>query len=488
MRKATSLRFDALRPVLYARATEEWHLGSDSGPRLLPTLNAAYGERNQCVAIGVLRCPYRLLPAPMQARRGREGLASPTGSPSLVTEAPAVLEDGTGLLELEGLDMSELLLVNGMVLAVCGEMDSRNMRFEVSAILLPGGAPLALRSYETPLRKELQFTWPLSNPRGTQRHLLAMVSGLRLASANAPHLELGLLRDYLLGLIGTEEDRAVAACISRLLVAGGVHPIIADAEEKPEVPARKLSSGSHTFNKMLGAAGAIDMADLYLAPITYSGITVAVQTGEGDCGVPLSLPQATMPRELFPRCVQSGRFEALANPMDQVYSLACTDVWMQDVESEKVADQDAEVSMGVRVLGTGGQPVTSMVQAVANMGDEAEPPTSLFLKMLHACWKAQHLAPTWPDAFWQTGILFPSSAAREREVGDPFIIVPREGYKQTILFSGNCPASDWESWREASSNEQVTAVCVPAFHKECSMLLVDLENVANVRKVCFKRD
>eukprot|EP00439_Symbiodinium_sp_Y106_P008304 s5916_g1.t1 len=55
------------------------------------------------------------------------------------------------------------------------------------------------------------------------RNLLAIASGFRIGNARTRKAELLLLRDFLLGQLGTEEDTATAQRIGRLLIAGGLH-------------------------------------------------------------------------------------------------------------------------------------------------------------------------------------------------------------------------------------------------------------------------
>eukprot|EP00927_Polykrikos_kofoidii_P075596 TRINITY_DN71912_c0_g1_i1.p1 TRINITY_DN71912_c0_g1~~TRINITY_DN71912_c0_g1_i1.p1 ORF type:complete len:442 (-),score=103.10 TRINITY_DN71912_c0_g1_i1:136-1269(-) len=337
------------------------------------------------------------------------------------------------------------------------------------------------------------------------------------------------------------------------------------------------------------AAGDIaDVADLLLAPLCYAGVAVAVQAAAGDCGAPTALPRPAPPRALFPRCRGSGRFVPLPNPCDWVIpplplrgparedasgaaggeDLGVAADEIEDFDDPKEGPQQEEVaefSEGTRVLGTSGEPLASAISyaPVGSGGGCGNSESAGCMDMLRHCWRARHLAPTWPEAFFDRAAaanaarahgssepmagatLTLARTAEEAAAtgfwggacgidgtgdaagnvgGDPFVVAAdaKRRTQQTVVFAGNCPQAEWDllqgsrheeqtgqeedaqekQWEEscgvnarnrarlgagddARDCAQVLLACVPDFQKQPSVILVDLADVAAVRRVDF---
>ncbi|CAE7598102.1 unnamed protein product [Symbiodinium sp. CCMP2592] len=266
---------------------------------------------------------------------------------------------------------------------------------------------------------------------------LAIASGFRIGNARTRKAELLLLRDFLLGQLGTEEDTATAQRIGRLLIAGGLHaedaelPSCLGRPKRPRVPEKAQRSF---------AAAAADEADLFLAPLSCQ-LKLCILSGEGDCGVSRRLPQPALPFAIFPRCRRSGNLELWTNPLCRL-------------EGE------------LQVVGHAGQPLQLALR------NASEPTTAL--EALLDCWRRQYLAPKWPEFLLDRDCL--QVFRRSSGLSDPFAIpTPEEGgagARRVVLFSGNCEAAAWERLSEPllGGSVEVAALCVPDFTVEPALL------------------
>jgi len=275
---------------------------------------------------------------------------------------------------------------------------------------------------------------------------IALASGLHIGGSTPRKAELLLLRAYLLGDLGDTEDRRVAQSIQHFLIAGGLH-----ADEVAEISGRCGLSGPKRRRGGFGSLAATELtvaveeADLFLAPLGVKGMTLHIQSGEGDCGVSTFLPQEPIPRAIFPRCTRSGNLELRRNPSDHCIA-------------------------GLQVVGHSGQPL-----ALASRNAPKGAPVS-HMDMLLQSWQSQYLAPLWPE------LLMKADAVPERQ-DDPFGIKLRPEAQKVLLFSGNSPGARWElapglDSAEPLGQKDVLAVCIPKFQEEPTILLVDSEDLS----------
>lgn len=170
---------------------------------------------------------------------------------------------------------------------------------------------------------------PLPEPR-----YVCFVSGLELAS-EAPE-QLALLRDFLLGAAGHDADRALAASIARVVVAGSA------------------------IGKDCVSKAALEDADLFFSVVART-VAVDVMPSFDDPSSAL-LPQRPLHPSFFPRARMLESFTSVPNPYH------C-----------KVGE--------LEILGTSGEPVENM-GAFSTLEDH---------DALKVCARARCLAPSAPD-------------------------------------------------------------------------------------------
>jgi DNA polymerase delta subunit 2 len=186
---------------------------------------------------------------------------------------------------------------------------------------------------------------------------------------------------------------------------------------------------------------ALKQADGFFARLAAL-VSIEVLPGRDD-PTNLSLPQLPLHPHLFPRVrEQSGTFKSVSNP----YSCELD---------------------GASFLGHSGQPVEDLLRCT----DITEP-----LDALSLCLDGRHLAPTAPDTL-------PTQPFTE---ADPFIIdaPPR------VLFSGG-HARVGHRWRDgdarsADDGAGTMCICVPAFHRQRSIVFVNLRDPRDVRVETFE--
>jgi len=221
---------------------------------------------------------------------------------------------------------------------------------------------------------------------------------------------------------GADEDlKAARAKCAEFLRSGNVHHVV--------VCGGTLTGLSKDKD---GAREALEEADALLAGIAEK-VPVHVLPGRGE-PTSMSLPQMPLHPHLFKR-VQAHRhnFKAVSNP------------------------HSCSVG-GVKLLGHSGQPIEDLMRCTSI-------PTPL--EALLTTLEALHLAPTAPDTL----------ATQPFTEADPFVIdeVPH------VLFAGGCAQAAHE-WRPSSRGEGGTiCVCVPAFHKQPAVVLVNLHDPRDVK-------
>ncbi|CAK9059708.1 unnamed protein product [Durusdinium trenchii] len=272
---------------------------------------------------------------------------------------------------------------------------------------------------------------------------LALASGLRLGAGTTRRAELLLLQSYLLGSLGTAEDRSTAESLQVLLLAGGLH---AEEEGEGAPKRRRFSTAAEA-----PAAQRADEADLFLAPLAQR-LRLYVQTGEGDCGVSTFLPQRAMPRSIFPRSVRSGKLHLWPNP-----NSCCLG--------------------GLQVVGHAGQPLALALRH-SSKGEKQ-------MDWLLKSWQKQHLAPLWPELLMNKAEV---AAPRRAAAPNAFNIdlspeAQATQAEKVLLFSGNSKSAEWEliAGEESASplgQKDVLSVCIPSFQEEPCILLVDSQDLS----------
>eukprot|EP00930_Biecheleria_cincta_P096760 TRINITY_DN88555_c0_g1_i1.p1 TRINITY_DN88555_c0_g1~~TRINITY_DN88555_c0_g1_i1.p1 ORF type:complete len:1066 (-),score=192.38 TRINITY_DN88555_c0_g1_i1:153-3350(-) len=188
-----------------------------------------------------------------------------------------------------------------------------------------------------------------------------------------------------------------------------------------------------------GSQDALDEADALLAQLA-SRVSVDIMPGRPDPSNQ-SLPQMPLSKKLFRRLSVCDGAKFVTNPVE--FSL------------------DA-----VQFLGHSGQPVEDFLRCTRLPRSKENT-----LEALKTCLGGLHLAPTAPDTL----------ETRPFSIADPFVIdkVPH------VLFSGGHSeaASCWSSSSSGAGRTQ--CICVPAFHLQSSVVLV---NLSDPKDIMFVQD
>mmetsp|Transcript_41840 Transcript_41840/g.75981 ORF Transcript_41840/g.75981 Transcript_41840/m.75981 type:complete len:604 (-) Transcript_41840:128-1939(-) len=249
---------------------------------------------------------------------------------------------------------------------------------------------------------------------------VAFVSGLRIGSADGAHAAAReRLLDFLAGQSSQPGLQALSGAVSRLIVCGGTYPSCT------------LSEGQATI---------LDDVDAFFATVS-AHIPVDVMPGRSE-PTNLSMPQMPLLQHFFQRSKGVENFKSHSNPYEQRVLLA----------NEAI----------VHILGHSGQPVDDILRCTQGLSP---------LQALLMCLEARHLAPSAPDTL----------PAQPFEDVDRFVIdsVP------DVFFSGGHDKVEYQfvpHSRESSSSGTL-CVCVPAFHKKPSVVLVNMRNIRVVRVV-----
>ena len=277
----------------------------------------------------------------------------------------------------------------------------------------------------------------------TSASYLAFISGLAFGSSATDGFAAARERaiDFLVarGPGRAPQTDSISVTVRHVLVCGGTFCSGSNLAEKgggcafaPAEPPTAVPS-SQSISQPL--ASAIAEADTLFARLA-AAVPVEVMPGREDPTNP-SLPQMPIYRALFQRVQASrGALRFVTNP------------FARDLE-------------GTSLLGHAGQPL----QDLARCTDLASP-----LDILELCLQARHLAPTAPDTL----------AAQPFDSFDPFVIDTRPH----VFFSGGHSNAS-VAWRGAPPSgfaEQGTlCICVPAFHLQRAIVLLNLSDRSDVR-------
>jgi len=243
---------------------------------------------------------------------------------------------------------------------------------------------------------------------------LALVSGLNLGGSSDPLLP-QLLTDWLAGLLGSPAEQALAARVTRLIVAGD------------SVCALAAPAGAASARDASRLAGPLRSADSLLAQLA-SALPLDVMPGRNDPSN-AALPQQPLHGCLLP---EASRFEATLG---------------------RVTNPHECLVGGVRVLGTSGQNVDDLYRC-----------TGCESRLAAACATLEwgHMAPSAPDTL----------SCHPFHDRDPFLICDTPH----IYFAGNQPAYGSTMVRRGGCATRV--VLVPSFAATGTVVLVNLETLA----------
>jgi len=330
-------------------------------------------------------------------------------------------------------------MVTGLIIAVKGTLSEKGL-FTVKDTVNDWCFPKQL------LAKPLPATPVAASSSGP---FLALASGFRFGAASA---ECATMRESALKfLLGQSEDAAMKALglsVQRLIFCGGMLAPEEDllkhdreqrtAEGSPQEDAAESASAA-SARSIRVRKNALRTADAFFSQVA-SALPVELMPGQED-PTNFSMPQEPMHPYLFTEVRKCKDFKAVRNPYE------------------------ASVA-GLNVLGHSGQPVRDILRCTRGI---------TAIEALTKTFDAMHLAPTSPDTM-------PVQPFKDR---DPFLIeqVPQ------LLFSGGHERAE-TLWRpaaatDAQSQAGTQLVCVPAFHRQPAVVLVNLSDPRDVRVQTF---
>ncbi|CAK9441618.1 uncharacterized protein LODBEIA_P54860 [Lodderomyces beijingensis] len=340
-------------------------------------------------------------------------------------EQPVVmLEDESGRAVLHNeVFLKKNLLVTGCIVAVLG-IEIQAGIFEIMDVVYPECAP------QTPLPPKTQAT-PTKNKK-VQSKKIAIVSGLNIGLDAHYDMKLELLKQYLTGELGSEQEQELAASISRLIIAGNsIEPIRnITAEEDLKNYITTNNYGSKNIPKF--TTESLQQLDHFINEIITS-LPVSVMPGEND-PAEICWPQQQLHKSLFKSnssIVGSDRLQRLTNP-----------VWLE-IE-------------GVHILGTSGENVADVKKYASGTVDT--------MQIMHASMKWQNFVPTAPDTLY----CYPYDEY------DPFIFVSELPH---VYFVGNQDKFEVETYVCEHSGARVVLVSVPEFKKSKEVVIFDLDEL-----------
>ncbi|KAF8819790.1 Dna polymerase epsilon subunit B protein [Cardiosporidium cionae] len=291
-------RLASLKSKLREVSLARWNIKDNADEVAFPQFirDTHAGLQNKYVLIGTLYKDMRLKPSAL-----KEYSESNDIQPNLISYLSEddflILEDQTARLRIYGDAMNPQTFVSGMIVAILGILQTDG-QFHVSDWCFTG-IPRVIRSAPYGIKDE-----DLEKPS-----YVAFVSGLHIGETEMNSLSLQLLRDFLLGSCGSDEERALSASITRLIVAGNTFAAsTTDVSALEEVDA---------FFAQLAPVLAVDLMPGLNDPTTYS------------------LPQQPLHPVLFKQSRRLTTFKSTTNP----YSF--------------LVDK-------IRFTGTSGQPISDM--------------------------------------------------------------------------------------------------------------------------------
>ncbi|PNF27792.1 DNA polymerase delta subunit 2 [Cryptotermes secundus] len=269
---------------------------------------------------------------------------------------------------------------------------------------------------------------PVQRPlQSTDDRFIVLLSGLDLANSGDTLLPLQLFVDWIGGFLGDMGEQQHQAHAVRVLIAG--NSVKGCAEHKtPSLP--------NTYKANTGDSVILDatkLLDDFLVQLA-SSIDVDIMPGEFDPSNHM-MPQQPLHYCMFPQASMYQTLHGVPNPY--------------------------ECEIGERrILGTSGQPIDD----IARYCKLTDP-----IDILQHTLEWAHLAPTCPDTL--------SCYPYYQE--DPFII----SECPDIYFAGNQPEFQSKLY-EGPEGQRVRLICIPAFSKAHSCVVVNLNNL-DCYPVCF---
>ncbi|KAI5949138.1 HYS2 [Candida theae] len=332
-------------------------------------------------------------------------------------EQPIVmLEDESGRAILHNEEfLQNNLLVTGCIVGVLG-IEIQAGIFEIMDVVYPECAP------QKPLKDS------------ARSGKIAIVSGLNIGLEGHYDLKLELLKQYLIGELGGDEDKQFNSNISQLIIAGdSVEPLqTIDEEEDLKNYITTNNYGSKNISKYNNES--LTQLDQFISELITS-MSITVMPGDHD-PAEICLPQQPLHKSLFKSnqsVLGSERLSRLTNP-----------TWL-DVN-------------GLRMLGTSGQNVNDVKKYVARQSDSDS------MKIIRASMKWQNFVPTAPDTLY----CYPFDNC------DPFVL---DSELPHVYFVGNQDKFETDVYKCPDSGAQVRLISVPQFGSTGEVVILDLSTL-----------
>lgn len=435
-------RLTAKRPKVYAVAKRVWDglkIDGEMAKYSLKVLDV--GNHPISWVVGTVYREMKFKPSILEQITASH-FGAPPPPPHKYTDPESdelMLEDESGRIKLVGKGVIEASksLVTGCVMAVLGkELPSGD--FEVLDMRFSECAPQR----------------PIPKPISEKPRYLALVSGLSIKGSVYEGYTLQLLKEYLTGEIGGEEEQTESSEIVQLIIAG--NSLDADDEDAAEGADDALSSAflpnavqlaqakkkkvkevKYGYDRSQFHPEPMQHLDSFVAEIA-SSVPVAIMPGETD------LANMTMPQQpIHPALFQEARklnhdqpvFESVTNPS-----------WFEFGKDPVV------------VFGSSGQPINDMYKYLPEEDVDR-------LDLLSQTLRWQHSVPTAPDTL----------SAYSFYEQDPFI------FNETphICFAGNQPYFDTrlvQAVDNSGNDVTIRLLTVPDFSSTGELVLVNLNS------------
>uniref|UniRef100_F7BF26 DNA polymerase delta subunit 2 n=2 Tax=Ciona intestinalis TaxID=7719 RepID=F7BF26_CIOIN len=402
------VRSEIMRPKVIQAAQRKW----GDGVKINKLSEIEEGEK--CCIVGTLFKQMELQPSILKEISEEVHVQiQPERKRFISDDDKLILEDTMQRISLTG-NISAGDCFTGTVVALLGK-ETKSGHFNVEDFTYAG----------------LPSQIPAPDLVGNDNYVL-FVSGLGIGGKKEKTLQIQMLIDYILGMLGGSEDHEVSSKIVHVIVAG--NSLAGETLDKEaQTKARYL-----TYKSEASTVQAISDLDFFLSQLVPF-VSVDLMGGEFD---PTNhvLPQKPMHPCMFPssRRFYDNTFHTVSNPYECKIN-------------------------GVYILGTSGQNLDNL-KSYSNVDDD--------IKLLSSMIECQHVAPTAPDTLG----CFPFYKS------DPFIIEQCPH----VFFSGN-QSKYFSSVKKGAEGQKVLLLAVPAFTQTCSAVLVNLKDLT-AEEINFEAD
>lgn len=324
--------------------------------------------------------------------------------------AVVMLEDESGRAILHNEDLLRTTgLVTGCFVAVLG-IEIQAGIFEIMEVTYPVPAP--------------QNALPAPT---SEKHYLALVSGLNFSTSTECDLRTTLLQQWLAGEIGSVEDQKESSSVCRVIIAGdSVEEVVSETNND-----FKSSNNFGSKNTSNFLAESLRLLGSWLSEVV-STVPVTVMAGDSD-PAEVCLPQQPLHKSLL------GRNARLAGNDNLPIHTTTNPAWM-------------ELENGLRILGTSGQNISDILKYLTSSHLKED-----ILNTMERTIRWQNIVPTAPDTLY----CYPFDDK------DPFTL----DETPHLYFVGNQTHGGFKKVKVKDT--EVTMVSIPKFSESGEIVLVE---------------